>query len=301
MEIAAYEPLYRAGQTLVEQEFRPLTVADNSEAWREFRILIDFYRRGDHKTDGFSGIISPKFRQKTGIAGGDFVRFVLDNCGADVCIVNPYPGTKYLSYNVWMHGEAFHPGLTARAQALIDRSGLDWDLSAAPRNDEQTLCYSNFWVAKQEFWDAYVGGTLDPIARFLENNPDDSVARDVVDPTEHYANAPFLPFIVERLFSTFLALNPQIDVAHHTSPYTRIMDLCDTEFEREIVREMMPVIDDCDAACYFPEEVIRMQKLHTSLFKKFVVEHYARHPHPHTGAPMPSVRDQFTKEVGPDF
>ncbi|TCF98197.1 hypothetical protein BZM26_27105 [Paraburkholderia strydomiana] len=301
MGIAAYEPLYQTGQTLAESEFRPLAVAQNSEAWREFRILIDFYRRGHHRLDNFSGILSPKFRLKTGVSGRDFVNFVSSNPDADVCIINPYPGARYLSYNVWMHGEAFHPGIVARGQALLNLAGIDWDLRDAPRNGERTLCYSNFWIGSAAFWESYVGGVLDPIARFLEQNPDDPVARDVMDPTTHYTSAPFLPFIVERLFSTFLALHGRTKIAVHTGPYERVMELCDTEFERDIVREMRPVVDACDNAEGFSPEVKNLQALHTRLFQKYVAEYYARHPHPHTGRMLPSVAEQFTRQLAPGF
>lgn len=281
-----FEPLYREGQVLSEASFRPLVVTDNAEAWREFRIIIDFYRRGGHRGDDFTGILSPKFRTKAMIAGADFIEFVRANPKADVCLINPYPAAAYFSFNVWMHGEAFHSGLTERAQALLDASGVRLDISATPRNSASTLCYSNFWAGTPTFWESYVGGVLDPIARFLESQPEHPAAAAVLAPTTHYTAAPFLPFIIERLFSTYLACNPEIQVAAHGRPYTRVMDYCQTEFEKDMVREMRPLVEGADGAGVFGPDLISMQRLLCGLYQKFVVEFFARNPHPHTGKLM---------------
>ncbi|MBB4517825.1 hypothetical protein [Paraburkholderia fungorum] len=288
--IAVYEPLYREGQKLSEPAFLPLTITDNAQsAWREFRILVDFYRRGDHLRGTFSGIFSPKFRLKSLMDGYTFIAFVRDNDDADVCILNPYPSTAYLSFNVWAHGEAFHPGIGSRAQALLDASGVSWRIADIPRHNANNLCYSNFWVATPKFWEAYVGGILEPIARFLEANPHHSAARDVLEPTTHYTAAPFLPFIVERLFTTFLSLNPLFQVASHRAPYEKIMEYCLTDFEREIVREMAPLVDAADRSGNFSPELLRVQRLLSGLYQKYVIEHFAHNRHPHTGSRMPNA------------
>ena len=50
-----------------------------------------------------------------------------------------------------------------------------------------------------------MGGILDPIARFLEAHPGSAEAQAVLEPANYMVDAPFLPFVVERLFSTFLS------------------------------------------------------------------------------------------------
>ncbi|PTB20713.1 hypothetical protein C9I57_12910 [Trinickia symbiotica] len=271
---------------MADNAFHPLVVGENFEAWREFRIIIDFYRKGLYQRDRFTGIFSPKFQLKSLISGDEFIDFVRRNDDADVCLFNPYPSTNFLSFNVWMHGEAFHPGLTSKAQALLDICGIGWDIASVPRHTASTLCYSNFWVGTPGFWDMYVGMILDPIARFLEENPEHPVAIDVLQATTHYTSAPFLPFIVERLFTTFLSINPQIKVVAHEAPYVNIMMYCQTEFERDIVREMAPWVRAADASGSFSDELICMQKLLCSLYQRYVIEYFAHHPHPHTGAVM---------------
>ena len=128
-----YEPLYLEGQTLSERAFKPLYVSNSQPAWREVRILVDFYRNNGHRQSNYVGIFSPKFGLKTKVTAERFLDFVGKNSSSDVCIVNPFPQLSYYSYNVWMQGEANHPGLTVRAQALLDAAGIKWTLSKAPR------------------------------------------------------------------------------------------------------------------------------------------------------------------------
>ena len=116
-----------------------------------------------------------------------------------------------------MQGEHFHAGITGRAQALLDASGLAWKLESIPRHNHSNLCYCNFWVATPRFWDDYVGGVLNKIATFLESNPDDPVAKSVMEQTQYDDPLPFLPFIVERLLTTYLSLNPDIEVRAYPS------------------------------------------------------------------------------------
>ena len=78
------------------------------------------YRQGIYKKQKFTGLFSPKFRLKSKISGQDFLDFATAHQEADVCLLNPFPQLAYFSFNVWMQGEHAHPGLTERAQALLD-------------------------------------------------------------------------------------------------------------------------------------------------------------------------------------
>ncbi len=280
--ITIHEPLWLAGQRLTESAFSPLPILDNSSvAWREFRILVDFFRRGDHLKSGMTGIFSPKFKYKTRVSGAAFIEFVQQHSDADVCMINPFPMLPYYSYNVWMQGEATHPGLVKRAQALLDAAGIGWNLSLTPRQNHRTLLYSNFWVATPAFWTLYVGGVLNPIACFLEAHPESDVARSVLQETTYLVAAPFLPFIVERLFSTYLSLHPEIRVAPYPMDEKAILDSCLTDFQRTVVAHMMPQVEEADSLESFPEELIETQRLFCSLSKKYNDVYFSVNRHPY--------------------
>lgn len=279
--ISIYEPLYAKGQELTEPAFKPLRLSDNSHAdWREFRIMVDFYRRGDHKS-GRTGIFSPKFGLKTRVTAIDFIEFCQKHSQTEVCLINPFPQIAFYSFNVWTQGEANHPGLTERAQNLLRAAGVDLDIERLGRNSSRTLCYSNFWVGTPDFWELYVGAVLDPMARYLEAFPESPISRSVMESTWHTDGAPFLPFIIERIFSSFLASRPDISVAAFELPDAA--DYCLTDFEREMMMVMRPIVSAADSLAVFPPELRQIQEMLCRLTVIHGRQHFKSHIHPHTG------------------
>jgi hypothetical protein len=206
--VVVYEPLYAPGQRLSEPAFVPFSTANDRPEWREFAIMLEMYRRGVHRNGGLTGLFSPKFGAKSGITGETFIEFAQSQATANVVMVDAQPQQAFMAYNVWQNGEIVHPGLLPRSQALLEAVGIDWQLAAQARHGPEILCYSNFWVADEAFWDSYVGGILLPIGQFIEAHPDAPVVRAIMEPTRHLTPALFLPFMTERLFTTYLALHP---------------------------------------------------------------------------------------------
>jgi len=55
--VAIFEPIYSQDQTLTCAEFLPLVRADNARPeWREFKILTDMYRNGEHLRHDYTGL-----------------------------------------------------------------------------------------------------------------------------------------------------------------------------------------------------------------------------------------------------
>lgn len=285
--IKIFEPIYAAGQVLSEKSFYPLVLRDNAHAaWREFYILVDMYRKGIHTQQKFTGLFSPKFSLKARIDGGRFLDFVQENISADVCLINPFPQLTYFSFNAWMQGEHAHPGLVERGQLLLDACGIPWSLRAAPRQAANTLCYCNFWVGTELFWENYVGKILLPIATFLETHGNSEAARAVLEPTVHSDDAPFLPFVAERLFSTYLSLTPSLSVAAYPIEGDSVFDYCVSDFEKDIVSYMREAVDSADKQSPFPADQISLMDLLCKLSQKYVRAHFSINPHPHTGQPI---------------
>ncbi|MBF7980250.1 MULTISPECIES: hypothetical protein [Rahnella] len=283
-KLGIFEPLHAEGQTLCEKDFIALRLKSNEHAhWREFRILLDFYYEKKHETYDYSGIISPKFTLKTLISGKSFIDFINKSDEADVYIINAFPPLAYISYNVWMHGEAFHPGITERTQKLLDVCNIKIDLKCIPRHSHRTLCYSNFWIGTPNFWKLYAETILIPIEQYLLNNPESDISRSVLEDTTHTDPAPFLPFIIERLFSTFISMRNDITIVAYPFDYKNSRDYCLNDFETEVVKCMGKVIDKADSDDSYPNILKDSQYLYTKLYKNYFSEYYSIHPHPHTG------------------
>jgi hypothetical protein len=285
--IKIFEPIYAAEQILSDRSFHPLVLQDNSHAaWREFHILVHMYRNGVHREQKFTGLFSPKFSLKARISGARFLEFAQSNANADVCFINPFPQLAYFSFNSWMQGEHAHPGLIQRSQLLLDACGIKWSIRDTPRQGASTLCYCNFWIGTENFWEEYVGKILVPIATFLEMNKSSDAARGALEPTTHSDHAPFLPFIAERLFSTFLSLNPNLKTAAYDFETDQVLNYCVSDFERDIVNYMRPSIDMLDQSNEFSLKDIRLMDLLCGLSQKYVRAYFAINPHPHTGNPI---------------
>jgi hypothetical protein len=167
------------------------------------------YHRGDHVSADYTGIVSPKFGNKTRKAGNEFLQFVRHNPGYDVYFINPFPQNAYWSFNVWHHGETCHPGALALAQRLFERAGFRFSIASMGRNDRRTLLYSNFWVGNERFWDVFMNLNLRLLDALERLEPALRALYFRSDPTYHDP-VPVMPFIFERLFSTLLHMEPSI-------------------------------------------------------------------------------------------
>lgn len=281
--VRIYEPIYAEDQVSTEPLFIPLDIRGNNyPAWREFRILTDMYRQGYHKGPGFTGLFSPKFQMKTKVSPAQFIDFVKDNADSDVCLINMAGQLSVIAFNAWMQGDIAHPGLTQIAKDIVAAAHAPVCVDERARHGADILCFSNFWVAKEEFWERYVGGVLVPIADFIEGNADSEIVKSAFDKTTHSVQCEFLPFVIERLFTTFLQ-----DYSGKTTAYP--MDplaCCINDFQREIVTTMTADVAAADRNGVFSDDLRRKMMMLSKLTQMYTLSYYSTHPHPHTGKPL---------------
>ena len=291
--IGIFEPFYELNQSLSEPAFLPLVRESNLRPeWREFQILIEVYRSGKHLEHDYTGVFSPKFNLKCKISGEQFIEFVHANTGKDVYFINPFPQNAYCSFNVWMQGEYAHPGISSAAQSLLDACGLGVDIKNTPRHGPGVLAYANFWVGSREFWCQYVGGLLNPIAEFLENNPSHSATKCVMQETTHTDTAPYLPFIIERLFSTYLSAYPEYKIGAYQIDGEEILNYCISDYERLLYKAMVSQVQSAEAVGIFSPELISQMDMLSALRQQYILELFTVKPHPHTGKPIGWASEQ---------
>jgi len=286
--IAIYEPIYAEDQTISEDQFLPYhhTTNQKYKDWREFRLHVELYRKQIHRNHEKCGIFSPKFHLKTRLRGSEFMEFAKSSTDAEVVFVNPFPQMPYISYNIWMQAEANHPGITTCARNLLAAANIPLDINTQRRHSRQVLSYSSFWLGTPRFWDIYVGQVLDPLARFIEENPDHPSVKSSLQETFHTDPTPFLPFITERLFTTFLADNPKIK---HRSLELNPLDFCLSNSEALYLQSIKSQIDEADACNIFPAELIVRMQDHCEAAALAAKDYYTKNPHPHTGRTISST------------
>jgi len=177
-----------------------------SSHWYEYGVIRNSFKEKYHDTADFTGIFSWRFKQKTGILGKDFINFIKDNPKYDVYFINPFPGEELIYPNIWLQGEKSHPGLLEIGNQIFRKLGENIQLEEIIFS-RANIAYSNYWVGNANFWKKYMTFTL-PIAKLIET--DAEIRSKIFNRAKYHYDAPYLPFIMERLFSTFLVLNKNI-------------------------------------------------------------------------------------------
>lgn len=180
---------------------------------REIAHLIRFYDEiviNANDNDYFS-LLSPRFFEKTGLTTNDITQFALNNPNHDIYLFNPYPMNTYLYLNVWEQGEEHHRGLKQLAQNLLNKSNIDFDISASHRNTINSTIYCNYWLASKKFFDDFITfiKKLDKVIDDMPNHEKEQYFQK----TDYFrTTAIFYPFIFERMLSLFLLINNQYQV-----------------------------------------------------------------------------------------
>lgn len=178
---------------------------DNSAAKKpycyEFDLFVREYARKTTANHDYTGFLSHKFKTKTFISIADFRSFIEKNPGYDVYFVDG-GSTEFPFQNVWLQGDHHHKGLLDLAQRIFDELGYKIDLRVM--KNSETTAYCNYWVGNQKFWDDFMAFAM-PFYNWLNECTCEKTKWYIF---EHVADGngmnPVYPYLLERLFSTFL-------------------------------------------------------------------------------------------------
>jgi hypothetical protein len=187
----------------------PLTAFDNTAnekpELREYHSFVKATENGS--TDGLDawGFLGPRWEAKLKYSADEIKRAIDENLENDVWIFNHARAVNSLTYNVWEQGEFFHKGLRKVAEEVLTVAGFDNSVINAFMTEHNT-CYCSYFVARKEFWKDYID-FLSRIIVATDALPED--VKEIYNNSANYARDNTLnmfPFLVERLFSTFLVL-----------------------------------------------------------------------------------------------
>ncbi|KTD53532.1 Rhamnan synthesis protein F [Legionella santicrucis] len=208
--VAIYQIFYKKKQRYcLEDSFIPY---DNSDSFApmlcEYGVFKKIFDASVHKQYGCVGAVSWKFKRKTTLSGNQFFDFIKSNPGYDVYFVNPFP-RETIHHSVWTQGDLHHSEITALTQNILMQLKYDIDLFSI-KNDVSNTAYCNYWVGNELFWEKYMAFTLPIYYYILYESPLYLRNTLLKKRADKKINAPYFPFIFERLFSTLLVVDPSI-------------------------------------------------------------------------------------------
>lgn len=208
----------------------PLTPFDNTSNERpELREYHSFFKALEqgvteiveengvaHDLDAW-GFLGPRWEAKLRYSAEDIVKEIEGNKTADVWVFNHARTVNALTYNVWEQGEYFHKGIRLVARTALEIAGYDSTPLHAFMTEANTG-YCSYFVARKSFWNEYLYFLI-KIKEALEKLPED--VKNIYESSANYsrdASLNMFPFIIERMFSTFLILNHD-KFKVHSKPY----------------------------------------------------------------------------------
>lgn len=204
-KIYVYQIFYdAASRAKIQPGFIPIdnTNSEHSD-WFEFWVILNFLRTTPLEEGAWYGFLSPKFSEKTGIDSTTVLKAIEENYDStDIAIFSTAWDQLAYFINPWEQGEVWHPGITALSQDFLAQYGFNTDL----RNivtDSANSVFSNYVVAKKEFWAAW-HDLAEKFFSHVETNADQHP--EFTKTTSYGLNInqyPMKTFIQER-FSTLL-------------------------------------------------------------------------------------------------
>jgi len=195
-----------ATKGLLEPGFIPLDNQKNERPdWFEFWVILNFLRNTPLQDNAWYGFVSPKFREKTGLQASVVIKAVKSHGHlADVVLMSPSWDQIAYYLNPWEQGDAWHPGLTAMSQYFLNQVGIAVDLRTLV-TDSDTSVYSNYIVAKKDFWMKWLALAEKLFAMFENSNTDLCQFPENTSYGSKDFQYPMKTFIQERLATLILA------------------------------------------------------------------------------------------------
>lgn len=191
---------------LLDPAFYPLDNSRSTSELMEFNVFEQLQRNAATQGAALWGALSWRFAEKTGMQGAELVKQIVDHPGYDVYFCNPHPYNEALYHNMWVQGEVSHPQFLDLARQFYTAAGLD-DKELRTIESSGNYSAANYFVASPKFWDLFipfVKRVLVTADKALDSKVRDLLHSKVADDKGLHAGATYIPFLVERLFTTFM-------------------------------------------------------------------------------------------------
>jgi hypothetical protein len=177
---------------------------------REYPLLLDLYER-NRQYDGYWGMVSRLFYQKTAMTGADFIERINAAPGYDVYHVNAFPHIINSYPNPFVQGEVeAHPGMLQYTNRLMRKLGYEGFSINTERFKPQNFVHCSYYVGNQHFWERWI--TFAKTCVYVSEN-DEELSNYLYGATSSHEDKVMFAnfsFVMERLVTLFLHITPQI-------------------------------------------------------------------------------------------
>jgi hypothetical protein len=198
-----YSPEQKSG---LDPDFAAYDNSGNSSRLFEFSVFTRLAQSNEVRSAKLWGAMSWKFGKKAGISGRQLKEEIIAHPGYDAYFCNPYPENEALYHNMWVQGELAHPNFMPLCAEVFEVSNLPTELLTSVQPSSE-FSAANYFVANQSFWRAYIG-FVSRVLISADKNLSPTAKRILYSSTADkfgaHAEASYIPFLVERLFTIFL-------------------------------------------------------------------------------------------------
>ncbi len=190
--------------------FAPLDYLSNDRPdWREYWPIRRFLLSHELDEQCAVGFLSPKFRQKTGLASDDVHGFIAQ-ADADVYLFSPFFDQSAFFLNVFEQAAVQHPGIAETLTAAVALMAPSVPASRLVMSSRDTV-FCNYFVAKPRFWRLWLQ-TCEILFAFAEQGQT-PLAQALNADADHLGGAaPAKVFVIERVASLLLSLHREFKV-----------------------------------------------------------------------------------------
>jgi hypothetical protein len=202
-----------ASKQMLDPGFTALEIVGNPRAdWREYWAIRHYFLDNMLNSDEYYGFLSPLFRQKTNLSAQQVHAYMDANPGGDVYTFSPTIQDAACYLNVFEQGNKVHPGMISITQEFLGTIGLAIDFTTLI-NDFRSCVYCNYIIAKPVFWEKWFAIT-EHLFNIAENEK--SYLSAALNKLTDYPKSAvqMKVFLIERVASLILALEPEIKVSH---------------------------------------------------------------------------------------
>ncbi len=193
----------------LENSFIPyFNSSETGKKWFEYFVFLDEFKNKKNWDEKLVGFFSWKFGLKTGINGDEFMKFIQTNPGNDVYFINPFYIESLMYKSQWEGAMYHHPGIMELTEYIFEKIGYDKKVLHQVQDLDVQL-YANYWIGNEKFWNKYINYTK-PIYEFIETNQEKWFQDKIMNRADNEIDAPYIPFIMERLFSLILLTDTSI-------------------------------------------------------------------------------------------